>query len=88
MAITLLIINSLYIVFNLVLITTWLKISSNLAINLSEKDTKLTIIIPVRNEAENIVTLLHDIDKQDYPFQNFEVIIGKEFYAKRFSSEQ
>jgi cellulose synthase/poly-beta-1,6-N-acetylglucosamine synthase-like glycosyltransferase len=78
MAITMLLINVLYIIFNLVLIITWLKMKSNLAINPSEKDTKLTIIIPVRNEVENIVILLQDIDNQDYPFQNFEVIIAND----------
>ena len=73
-----LIINTLYFIFNFVLIITWLKIKNNFTIKSSEKDTKLTIIIPVRNEAENIVILLQDIDKQDYPYKNFEVIVAND----------
>jgi cellulose synthase/poly-beta-1,6-N-acetylglucosamine synthase-like glycosyltransferase len=78
MTLILLIINVLYFIFNLVLIFTWLKMRKNQSITSSEKDTKLTIIIPVRNEAENIVKLLQDLDNQDYPFQNFEVIIAND----------
>lgn len=78
MTIILLIINGLYFIFNLVLIFTWLKMSKYQSIIPSKKDTKLTIIIPVRNEAENIVILLQDIDNQDYPYENFEVIIAND----------
>lgn len=78
MIIIILIINVLYFIFNLVLIFTWLKMSNEQAIISSERDTKLTIIIPVRNEAENIVRLLQDIDNQDYPYHNFEVIIAND----------
>jgi cellulose synthase/poly-beta-1,6-N-acetylglucosamine synthase-like glycosyltransferase len=44
----------------------------------SKKGTKLTIIIPVRNEEDNILNLLQDIDNQDYPKQNIEVIIAND----------
>ena len=78
MVIIILIINGLYFIFNFVLIITWLKIMIKQAIIPSEKNTKLTIIIPVRNEAENIVKLLQDIDNQDYPYENFEVIVAND----------
>lgn len=57
---------------------TWLKMRNDLTIKSTEKDTKLTIIIPVRNEAKNIVILLQDIDNQNYPSENFEVIIAND----------
>jgi cellulose synthase/poly-beta-1,6-N-acetylglucosamine synthase-like glycosyltransferase len=44
----------------------------------SKKDTKLTIIIPVRNEEDNIQNLLQDLDNQDYPKQKIEVIIAND----------
>jgi cellulose synthase/poly-beta-1,6-N-acetylglucosamine synthase-like glycosyltransferase len=74
----LLIINVLYFLFNLVLIITWLKMRNNKSLKSSKKNTKLTIIIPVRNEAENIVKLLQDLNNQDYPYENFEVIIAND----------
>ena len=70
--------NGLYFIFNLVLIITWLRVRNKKVMISSEKDTKLTIIIPVRNEAANIVKLLQDIDNQDYPPENFEVIIAND----------
>ncbi|WP_238395867.1 glycosyltransferase [Pontibacter pudoricolor] len=36
---------------------------------------KLSIIIPVRNEAANILSLLQDLEKQHYPKLLFEVIV-------------
>jgi cellulose synthase/poly-beta-1,6-N-acetylglucosamine synthase-like glycosyltransferase len=78
MTIILLIINGLYFVFNLVLIFTWLKLIKQKPLKISEKDTKLTVIVPVRNEAANIVKLLEDFDKQDYPHEYFEVIIAND----------
>ena len=73
-----LIINSLYFIFNLILIYTWLKMRNNFTVKSFEKDTKLTVIIPARNEAGNIVKLLEDLSNQDYPTENFEVIIAND----------
>jgi cellulose synthase/poly-beta-1,6-N-acetylglucosamine synthase-like glycosyltransferase len=78
MTIILLIINGLYFIFNLVLIFTWLKLIKQKPLKVSEKDTKLTVIVPVRNEAANIVKLLEGFERQDYPYQNFEVIIAND----------
>ncbi len=74
----LLTINILYFFFNLVLIITWLKMNSKKSVFQSKKDTKLTIIIPVRNEEDNILNLLQDIDNQTYPLENIEVIIAND----------
>lgn len=74
----LLTINLLYLIFNLVLIVTWQKMKYTKIANLSLKDTKLTVIVPVRNEAINILKLLTDLNKQTYPFRNFEVIIAND----------
>ena len=74
----LLIINSLYFILNLVFIFTWLKMKNNKLKYVSLKNTKLTVIIPVRNEEDNIQNLLEDINKQTYPFRNFEVIIAND----------
>jgi cellulose synthase/poly-beta-1,6-N-acetylglucosamine synthase-like glycosyltransferase len=71
-------INILYFAFNLLLIFTWGKMSEKKQVVKRKKDTKLTVIIPVRNEANNILKLLQDIDNQDYPVENFEVIIAND----------
>ncbi|PWK26612.1 cellulose synthase/poly-beta-1,6-N-acetylglucosamine synthase-like glycosyltransferase [Arcicella aurantiaca] len=73
-----LIINILYALFNLVLIMTWLKMRREKQEETSQRNTKLTVIIPVRNEEDNIVKLLQDLDSQNYPFENFEVIIAND----------
>ena len=73
-----LIINSLYFIFNLTLIYAWLKMRNNFTVNPSKKDTKLTVIVPVRNETGNIAKLLEDFSNQDYPTENFEVIIAND----------
>jgi cellulose synthase/poly-beta-1,6-N-acetylglucosamine synthase-like glycosyltransferase len=38
-------------------------------------DVSVTIIIPVRNEEKNIGHLLQDLERQEYPEENFEVIV-------------
>ncbi|MCS7075020.1 MAG: glycosyltransferase, partial [Bacteroidia bacterium] len=35
----------------------------------------VSVIIPVRNEAANIVRCLHSIESQDYPVPNYEIIL-------------
>ncbi|MCC9165646.1 glycosyltransferase family 2 protein [Pontibacter harenae] len=37
--------------------------------------TKLSVIIPVRNEADNILNLLQDLEQQTYPKALFEVLV-------------
>jgi len=40
-----------------------------------ETNLKLSVIIPVRDEEENIYNLLNDLNNQQYPKENFEVIV-------------
>jgi poly-beta-1,6-N-acetyl-D-glucosamine synthase len=37
--------------------------------------TKLSVIIPVRNEARHILDVLRDLEKQNYPVELFEVLV-------------
>jgi len=39
----------------------------------------VTVIIPVRNESANIISLLEDLSKQDYPADSLEVIVADDF---------
>src|SRR5688572_14722292 len=41
--------------------------------------TKISIILPVRNEEKNISTILNCLTKQKYPNDKFEVIIVDDF---------
>lgn len=38
-------------------------------------DVRLSVIIPVRNEAENILLLLQDLERQQYPAELLEVLV-------------
>ncbi|WP_276497032.1 glycosyltransferase [Pontibacter litorisediminis] len=38
-------------------------------------DTRISVIIPVRNEAENILHLLHDLERQNYTRELVEVLV-------------
>lgn len=74
----LLIITGIYFLANLALVVIWLKNpidSSFLKENISET-LKISVIIPVRNEAENILFLLQDLEKQTYSKHKFEVILA------------
>jgi cellulose synthase/poly-beta-1,6-N-acetylglucosamine synthase-like glycosyltransferase len=74
----LLIINSLYFILIIIFIVTWLKLMRTDLPVVSLKVTKLTIIIPVRDEQDNISNLLNDLNNQTYPYENFEVIIAND----------
>lgn len=41
----------------------------------SGHQSRITIVIPVRNEAENIITLLSTIQDQNYPKESFEIMV-------------
>ncbi len=51
------------------------KISKQNTIQLSEPKTTFSIIVPFRNEAENLPFLLESIKKLNYPTELFEVIL-------------
>jgi cellulose synthase/poly-beta-1,6-N-acetylglucosamine synthase-like glycosyltransferase len=60
------------------LIFTWIKLTSKTKRTVSQKDSKISVIIPCRNEDKNILRLLQDLDNQTYPKHNFEVIIAND----------
>lgn len=75
---SLFIIIGIYFLANLSLIIIWLRNPNNNSF-LKEKAfevLKISVIIPVRNEAENILFLLQDLEKQTYSKHKFEVIIA------------
>ncbi len=47
--------------------------------NISVKDEFISIIIPFRNEAENILSNLKSIEEQNYPLDKYEVIYVDDF---------
>lgn len=52
----------------------WWKIRNDHTLSV-DFSTKVSIIIPVRNEEKNILNCLNDISKQDYPGYLFEIIV-------------
>ncbi len=70
---TLLIPIFLYYVFLLWLIIGWKKLKPFKV--MSNPDKFITVLIPVRNENKNIIKLLDDLEKQEYPRDLFEVLI-------------
>ena len=74
--IALIFIIAIYFLMNLGLIIVWLT-NSIFTSNSAQISTQfISVIIPVRNEAENIRALLEDLEKQTYPKDTFEVIIA------------
>ena len=53
----------------------WLKIKNFTPIHTFIPNTKISILIPVRNEATNIEALLSDLTKQSYSESLFEVLV-------------
>ena len=74
----------IYFFMNLALVAIWLRKPSvipNIQNSSKKSDimnatVKFSVIIPVRNEAKNILFLLQDLDKQTFPKELFEVIIA------------
>jgi len=58
----------------LIFLKGWYKLPENNN-SLPEKSIGVSIIIPARNEEDNIELLLNDLDQQDYPVNMFEVIL-------------
>ncbi|ADB38259.1 glycosyltransferase family 2 protein [Spirosoma linguale] len=75
MTIFLLVISGLYALFTLLLWITWLRIPPGQLPGGSITDgPRITVVIPVRNEADNIRNLLDDLSRQTYA--RFEVIVA------------
>ena len=49
----------------------------------SELRTKVSVIIPARNEEENILKILDCLYKQNYPLADFEIIVVDDHSADR-----
>lgn len=64
-----------YAIFTFALAFLWSKIRRPAAPASIPADFFITVIIPVRNEAENIVSLLEDLDRQTLPVAHFEVLV-------------
>jgi cellulose synthase/poly-beta-1,6-N-acetylglucosamine synthase-like glycosyltransferase len=63
-----------YAIFTLLLLFFWSKIKAPVKRQVST-DVTLSVIIPVRNEADNILLLLSDLAKQTLPVSQFEVLV-------------
>ncbi|AUD06367.1 glycosyltransferase family 2 protein [Spirosoma pollinicola] len=74
MIITLLVISGLYALFTLSLWLSWLRMPTFLVDRAMQSEPLITVIIPVRNEAETIENLLDDLRNQTY--SRFEVIVA------------
>ncbi|CAN5514640.1 glycosyltransferase [soil metagenome] len=74
MTIFLLAVSLLYALFTLMLWVTWLRMPSFNAEASLPDGPFITVIIPVRNEANNIANLLNDLSTQTYA--RFEVIVA------------
>lgn len=68
---------STYALFTLTLWVFWLRIPRP-APPLHPPTTLITVIIPVRNEAQHIGALLKDLAQQNYPQSRFEVIVAND----------
>jgi cellulose synthase/poly-beta-1,6-N-acetylglucosamine synthase-like glycosyltransferase len=64
-----------YFIFTSVLIFTWLRMKVGVNDFSNRPVHKLSVIIPVRNEEENIKLLLNDLKNQTYPAELFEVLV-------------
>ncbi|TDE15334.1 glycosyltransferase [Dyadobacter psychrotolerans] len=62
-----------YAVFTLVLQFLWKRLPAKFPNNVSADF--ISVIIPVRNEAENILQLLSDLNSQTFPSAQFEVLV-------------
>jgi cellulose synthase/poly-beta-1,6-N-acetylglucosamine synthase-like glycosyltransferase len=56
--------------------------------NSSIKKISFSIVVPYRNEAENLPNLLKSIEKLNYPIENFEVILVDDESIEKFSFAQ
>ncbi|GAB3181878.1 glycosyltransferase [Telluribacter humicola] len=63
-----------YSLFTIGLLFLWRSIPKN-KIKSTATSTTISVIIPVRNEAANILHLLRDLEGQSLPYHQFEVII-------------
>src|SRR3982751_3630305 len=56
----------------------WKKLKVFRPQGISEK-TFISVVIPVRNEEKNIISLVESLRQQDYPVEFYEVILVEDF---------
>jgi len=78
--------NMLYLLFMLVLIVAWHLINTQKTTADSGENVQVSVIVPVRNEQENIQKLLDQLMKQDYPKELFEIIVVNDHSTDRTAS--
>ncbi|GAB4036458.1 glycosyltransferase [Spirosoma gilvum] len=74
MIVFLLIISGLYALFTLTLWVVWLRMPDRTTVDHTVDGPFISVMVPVRNEAENITQLLDDLSRQTY--KQFEVIVA------------
>ncbi len=72
----------LWFVFNAFLLNGWWKMPVYVPLHANQQLT-ISVLIPVRNEAENIIALLEDLDRQSYPADRYEVIVADDHSTDR-----
>ena len=83
MIIVLYIITIIYCLAIVVLIYGFTKVNSFDYVGLKPK-TKFSIVVPFRNEVENLTILLNSFSKLNYPEDLFEVILVDDFSCEQF----
>ncbi|MBV6645670.1 MAG: glycosyltransferase [Cyclobacteriaceae bacterium] len=79
--------SAMHIVFFLVLRREWLRVPFHPSDSLEkEKSGFVSVLIPIRNEGQNIFYLLQDLSKQDYP-GGFEVLVIDDHSSDRSRDE-
>lgn len=64
-----------YGLFNLLVLEGWRKLLKTPTQKAKSNFISFSILIPMRNEAENILNIVKAIDRQNYPKEHFEIII-------------
>ena len=65
-----------YVFFLFWCLYNWLRIENKSLTKLKVENIRVAVIIPARNEAENIPILLQSLMLQNYPAENFQIIIS------------
>lgn len=68
----------IYFLMNLGLVIVWFQNKPYQKKAINNPVLSISVIIPVRNEAKNIISLLKDLEKQSYPSDMFEVIVAED----------
>ncbi len=70
-----LVILTLYFIFSILVVLGWYKLFKRRPIREIQNNLSFSIILPMRNESENILKILDDINLQNYSKEAYELII-------------